>query len=412
MVGANEHVGGELTNASVLSLSSSALYSPFVTTSAEALSALQHGSIRRIADDAPLSPQEELANLYSRISTYFTHGEAKASNPFGIGRLERRHVEVIGVDVIGKESHTLAQAAVEDTAGLLGSTELLRSTSYGNAVVPPATLQRQLSALLDEPMPDLLAASCLSRSTINSVLRGAHEPDSGTVKALRIAMSLLDPDSRCPGIAGWRELLTPAHVAEVLGISNEDARLRFRGRVTWTEEERARLLICLIERDSDAATTSALDIRLLVRVPFFFVGPAEANMTNRAYMLKLQDAKEKMLVVRDQMHLLSDCPKDRLVCVGKQNYRYTLELVPPQRRCASTRFFIRRGCHTRDNAGRPLLSPHDIYLLLCASERIVSFFCCICSRLAVAPVTAGITRLNTTMAAIVRPNTYAALRLM
>jgi hypothetical protein len=293
------HAVGAPNEETMLSPVSSALYSPFVTTSAEAQAALKCGSIRRIADDAPLPPQEDLANLYSRISTYFTHGEAKAANPFGVGRLERRHVQVVGVDVIGKESHTLAQAAVEDTTGLLGSAELLQSQSYGNAIAAPIPLQRQLSALLDEPMPDLLAASCLSRSTLNSVLHGAHEPDMGTLEALRTAMPLLDPDSRWPGIPGWRDLLTPAMLAEVLGLSIEDARLRFRGRVTWTEAERARLIVHLVERDGYSAPSGLLDIRLLVGVPFFLVGPVEANMTSRTYTLQLLNARETTLMVGD-----------------------------------------------------------------------------------------------------------------
>ena len=50
----------------------------------------------------------------------------------------------------------------------------------------------------------------------------------------------------------WQQQLTQAHLAQVLGLSIEDARPRFRGRVTWTEAERAHLLVHLIERDGDA----------------------------------------------------------------------------------------------------------------------------------------------------------------
>jgi hypothetical protein len=318
---------------SMLSPASSALYSPFVTTSAEARAALQCGSMRRVADDTSVPPEEELANLYSRISTYFTHGEAKAANPYGIGTLERRHVHVVAVEVIGKESHTLAQAAVEDTAGLLGSAELLRSQSYGDAIVSaPVSPRRQLAALLDEQMADLLAASCLSRSTINSVLHGTHEPDTRTWEALRTAMQLLDPESRHPGIAGWRDLLTQAHLAEVLGISVENAHQRFLGRVTWTERERARLLVHMIEREGEAAPSGVLDISLLVEIPFSLVGAAEANMVSSTYMIQLLDRKETRVAVRDQLGIMSHCPPDALVCVGKQNYWYSLKLVAsPQR---------------------------------------------------------------------------------
>jgi hypothetical protein len=312
----------------MLSPVSSALYSPFVTTSAEARAALKTGSIRRVADDTRLPPEEDLANLYSRISTYFTHGEAKAANPFGVGQLERRHVDVVGVEVIGKESHTLAQAAVEDTAGLLGSSELLRSQSYGNAMVARAAPQRSLSALCSESLPDLLAASCLSRVTLQGLLHGAHSPDEVTLEALRTAMQLLDADSRYPGIAGWRDLLTPANLAELLSISTEDARPRFRGRMTWTEEERARLIVHLIERAGNAALSGLLDISLLVGIPFCIVGPSEASMTSKIYTIQVLGANETTLTVRGQLRIVRDRPPERPVRVMKQSYQYALEPVP------------------------------------------------------------------------------------
>jgi hypothetical protein len=216
---------------------------------------------------------------------------------------------------------------VEDTAGLLGSSELLRSQSYGNAIVARSAPQRSLSALCSEPLPDLLAASCLSRHTLNSVLHGAHSPDEVTLEALRTAMKLLDPDSRYPGIAGWREMLTPGHLAELLDMSVEDARLRFRGRETWTEEERARLLTHMIEREGDAALSGMLDICLLVGIPFFVTGLAEASVTSRMYALQLVGTEETTLIVRDHLHVLPNCPSDEPVHILKQNYRYILEPV-------------------------------------------------------------------------------------
>ena len=111
-------------------------------------------------------------------------------------------------------------------------------------------------------------------------------------------------------------------------MSIEEARLRFRGRVTWTEEERARLLVHMIERDRDAAPSGVLDIRLLVGVPFILVGPAEANMTSRTYALQLLDAKETKLTVRDLHRIIVDHPPHEPVRITKQNYQHALEPVP------------------------------------------------------------------------------------
>ena len=316
----------ESTTETLLTSSSSALYSPYVATGGEAHDALRLGRIRRVGDDNVVAPDETLATVYSRVKGYFTHGEAKAANQFGVGTLDRRNVNVVGVDVIGKESHTLAQAAVEDTAGLLGSAELLRCQSYGTAVVPDATPHRQLSALLDEPMPDLLAASCLSRSTLRSVLHDAHEPDSGTVEALHIAVTLLDPESHHPGIAGWRDLLTPAVLAETLGISIEDARLRFRGRATWTEQERARLIVLLIERDRYTAASSKLDIHLLVGQPFTVVQQSDGQMSGRTITIQLLHGRKTTMEIRDYLRLVADYPLNKPICINKRNNRYAVEV--------------------------------------------------------------------------------------
>ncbi|MGO8947090.1 MAG: hypothetical protein ACLQUY_05400 [Ktedonobacterales bacterium] len=96
----------------------------------------------------------------------------------------------------------------------------------------------------------------------------------------------------------------------------------------WTEAERARLLVHLIEREGDAATPGVLDIRLLVGVPFFIIGQSELSMTSRSYMLQLWNAKETTLRVRDQLRIVHDWPPHGPIRVIKRNYRYSLEPVP------------------------------------------------------------------------------------
>jgi hypothetical protein len=133
-------------------------------------------------------------------------------------------------------------------------------------------------------------------------------------------MQLLDPESRYPGIAGWRDLLTQAHLAEVLGISVGNAHQRFLGRVTWTEAERAQLFVHMCERDADAAPSGEFDIRLLVGVRFFLAGQAETSMTSLTYTLQLLDAKDTRLTARDQLRIVPRCPLDGPVRIIKQNY--------------------------------------------------------------------------------------------
>jgi hypothetical protein len=102
-----------------------------------------------------------------------------------------------------------------------------------------AARRGRLASLFDEAIADLLAASCLSRRTLERVLHDAHEPLPETWEALETALRLLDP-SNPEGIAGWREALSVEALAEVLGISPRTAQDRLRGRATWTAQDRLR----------------------------------------------------------------------------------------------------------------------------------------------------------------------------
>ncbi len=248
-----EHVLSE----TLLTRDATALFSPYVTSAAAVAKALARGDIRRIGDETPVPPDTILKSMYAVVTHYFTHGEAKAANPYGVGVLTRRHIEVCGVDVIGKESNRLAQSAAEDTANVVGGQQQFGSRDYGAASSawaptapsrmrsapedPVRTRRRRLSSLFDEDLPDLLAASRLSRKTIERVAHTAHEPLPETVAALERAMHLLAPD-HLESISGWREVVSGEALADLLGITPEQAQERLRGRAMWTTDERARLV--------------------------------------------------------------------------------------------------------------------------------------------------------------------------
>ncbi|MGO8951510.1 MAG: hypothetical protein ACLQUY_28420 [Ktedonobacterales bacterium] len=235
--------------------------SPYVTSGAQAAQALTRGDIRRIGDNKAVSPDTKLKSMHAVVTQYFTHGEAKAANPYGVGELTRRHIEVQGVDIIGKESNRLAQSAAEDTANVLGGFEQFGGRNYGatgsaDTPKPPSktaqqaparTHQLRPSSLFDEDMPDLLAASCLSRRTIERVAKSEYEAAPDTLAALELAMQLLDP-ANPHGIASWREIVTVEELAQLLDTTCQDAQDRIRGRKTWTASERTQLILFLTER--------------------------------------------------------------------------------------------------------------------------------------------------------------------
>jgi hypothetical protein len=250
----------QLLGETLLTRDSTALYSPYLTTSAEAAQAQARGEICRIGDNTPVPAGTALKTMYEVVLHYFTHGEAKAANPYGVGELARRHFDVVGVDVIDKESNRLAQAAAEDTANVVGGREQFGSRNYGatgpkDTPIPPSKLaqaasvqrRQQLSSLFDEEMPDLLAASCLSRRTLDRATKSDYEPEPETWAALEQAMELLAP-SRPESIAGWRDIVTAEKLAELLHVPLDDAKKRFQGRTMWSVSEHEQLLQYLAER--------------------------------------------------------------------------------------------------------------------------------------------------------------------
>ena len=61
---------------------------------------------------------------------------------------------------------------------------------------------------------------------------------------LRLLLNPAHPES----IIGWQDSITAEALAELLDITLQDATARFQGRKTWKEDERTRLVQCLLER--------------------------------------------------------------------------------------------------------------------------------------------------------------------
>jgi hypothetical protein len=112
-----------------------------------------------------------------------------------------------------------------------------------------ATGEREaLASLFAEDMADLMAATCLPRSTLYAVRHRAGSLSTQTLAALQEGMRLLDPDDpRC--IVGWREMLTtPEALVEALGCALERAGALHVGKQRWTSDERAQLVAWMTAR--------------------------------------------------------------------------------------------------------------------------------------------------------------------
>ncbi|HEV2458160.1 MAG TPA: hypothetical protein VGS80_07320, partial [Ktedonobacterales bacterium] len=124
-----------------------------------------------------------------------------------------------------------------ETFATLGGQQMGGSMVYG-----ATGEQEALATLFAEDMRDLLAATCLPRSTLYAVRHGTATPSPRTLAVLQEGMRLLDPDDP-QSIVGWREALsTKEAMVEALGCELDRARTLQRGKDRWTPEEQGKLI--------------------------------------------------------------------------------------------------------------------------------------------------------------------------
>jgi hypothetical protein len=216
-------------------LKGTALYTGYCKTVEDVERAAREGRIRQVKDNKPMPPSVRLTSMADVLRTYFQHPEWKAERPTGVGEMARRHVVATGVRVGGKESNRLAQMMAEETNSTVGAREALGGHDYGETGV-----RERLSSLLSHTEVDLMAATCLPRSTIRDFTHGSREPKPGTLQALSHGLAFLDPDNQ-DSIAGWRERLTQESLIAVLGVDARTASDLYRGKSRWSIGDRARL---------------------------------------------------------------------------------------------------------------------------------------------------------------------------
>jgi len=113
------------------SLSGSALYTGYCKTVEDVQRAAHERRIHRVRDSQRVAPSIRLTSMADVLRSYFQRPEWKAERPTGVGEMTRRHIVVMGVRVVGKESNRLAQMMAEETNGTVGAREMLGSHDYG-----------------------------------------------------------------------------------------------------------------------------------------------------------------------------------------------------------------------------------------------------------------------------------------
>ncbi|SFF03391.1 DNA polymerase domain-containing protein [Nitrosomonas sp. Nm166] len=104
----------------------------------------------------------EHKRLVECLVYYFSHGEAKAANPKGIGRLERQHLNIIEHVYIGKETHRIKDEISEESEGIV---EYEETAAYARS---------GLAQLLKQwPMKECIRLTGIPRQTLYDVRNGA-----------------------------------------------------------------------------------------------------------------------------------------------------------------------------------------------------------------------------------------------
>ncbi len=108
------------------------------------------------------------------LANYFTHFEWRAAKPDMQGELSRKHLQVIGVQLIGKETNPLEIALWEESGGTLNEE---RTQLYANEVSPLVDILARCS------IEDLATSSGISARTLRNIRDGA-KPRRKTVDKL------------------------------------------------------------------------------------------------------------------------------------------------------------------------------------------------------------------------------------
>ncbi len=136
------------------------------------------GQIRRMDNNELVSIEHK--TLAECVMHYFSHPEAKAENPKGIGRLEHRHLQIIEQVFIGKETHRIKDDISEASEGIL---------DYEDAAEYQRTGLAEL--LKQRPMKEWVRVTGIPRRTLYDIINGA-KPNPKTRRKILEAFSMMN----------------------------------------------------------------------------------------------------------------------------------------------------------------------------------------------------------------------------
>ncbi|AKH38464.1 MULTISPECIES: DNA polymerase domain-containing protein [Nitrosomonas] len=142
-------------NVNFLELKGVAFYAPY-GTDIEAV----RSQIRRMDNNELVIIEHK--TLAECVLHYFSHPEAKAAHPKGLGRLERQHLKIIEHVYIGKETHRIKDDISEASEGIFDYED---AAEYGRTGLAELLKQR--------PMKEWVQLTGIPRQTLYDIRNGA-----------------------------------------------------------------------------------------------------------------------------------------------------------------------------------------------------------------------------------------------
>jgi hypothetical protein len=144
-----------------------AFYAPFGKTYQAV-----HDQIRRMDNNKSIAIEQK--TLAECVADYFSHGETKAANPKGIGKLERQHLQIIEHIFIGKETNRVKDDISEESEGIV---EYVEAAKYGRKGVTELLKQR--------PMKEWIRLTGIPKQTLYDIRNGAKPNPETRRKIIR-----------------------------------------------------------------------------------------------------------------------------------------------------------------------------------------------------------------------------------
>lgn len=204
------------------------------------------GEIYRCDNNERVPDFFQPSTISEQLSGYFEHQELKANNPKGVGVMGIRMVHIVRIRYMGKEVSERLEEIAEESNGYV---DQWREQIFTSTEERESEVDRTRRLLRRLPLADVLFVSDVNRRTLLNFLHGEVSPNIKTLNAVKRAVSVLESGSYDDS---WHTAWPPDFLAKVIKCSEEQARNIRSGQVSFTMQEKRRILAQLKQRSKSS----------------------------------------------------------------------------------------------------------------------------------------------------------------